>query len=85
MRYLNFYQEIFNNLGIIFYNRGEIKRGLQHFVKAEQVYKVFLNLTDYNFTNDFAYFMDKCCSLYNTDNNDEKNILFSFVVDGGYE
>ena len=83
MRYLNFYQEIFNNLGIIFYNRGEIKRGLQHFAKAEQVYKVFLNLTDYNFTNDFAYFMDKCCSLNNIDNNDEKNILFSFVVDGG--
>ena len=93
MRYLNFYQEILNNLGIIYYNRGEIKRGLQHFAKAEQVYKVFLNLTDYNFTNDFAYFMDICCSLYNTNNNnntnksdnnnEEKNILFSFVVDGG--
>ena len=86
MRYLNFYQEIFNNLGIIYYNRGEIKRGLQHFAKAEQVYKVFLNLTDYNFTNDFSYFMDKCSSLYNNDNtnnNDERNILFSFIVDGG--
>ncbi len=89
MRYLNFYQEIFNNLGIIYYNRGEIKRGLQHFAKAEQVYKVFLSLTDYNFTNDFSYFMDKCSSLYNNDNtnntnnNDERNILFSFIVDGG--
>ena len=86
MRYLNFYQEIFNNLGIIYYNRGEIKRGLQHFAKAEQVYKVFLSLTDYNFTNDFSYFMDKCSSLYNntnTNNNDERNILFSFIVDGG--
>ena len=35
MRYLNFYQEIFNNLGILFYNRGEIKKGLQHFAKAK--------------------------------------------------
>ena len=83
MRYLNFYQEIFNNLGIIFYNRGEIKKGLQHFAKAEQIYKVFLNLSNYNFTNDFAYFMNKCCSLDDERNNNEKNILFSFIVDGG--
>ena len=41
MRFLNFYQELFNNLGIIYYNRGEIKKGLQHFAKAEQIYKVF--------------------------------------------
>ena len=86
MRFLNFYQELFNNLGIIYYNRGEIKKGLQHFAKAEQIYKVFLNLSNYNFINDFPLFMQKCSSLNeqnNKNNNDEKNILFSFVVDGG--
>ena len=85
MRYLNFYQEIFNNLGIIYYNRGEIKRGLQHFAKAEQIYKVFLNLSNYNYTNNFPLFMEKCSSLNcgSNNNNEEKNILFSFVVDGG--
>ena len=83
MRYLNYYQEILNNLGIIYYNRGEIKKGLQHFAKAEQIYKVFLNLSNYNFTNDFPKFMQKCASLNNDENSKEKNILFSFVVDGG--
>ena len=87
MRYLNFYQEIFNNLGILFYNRGEIKKGLQHFAKAEQIYKVFLNLSNYNYTNDFSLFMDKCSKLNeninNNKENDEKNILFSFIIDGG--
>ena len=83
MRYINFYQEIFNNLGIIYYNQGAIKKGLQHFAKAEQIYRVFLNLSNYNFTNDFAYFMNKCCSLDEDKNNNEPNILFSFIVDGG--
>ena len=83
MRYINFYQEIFNNLGIIYYNQGQIKKGLQHFAKAEQIYRVFLNLSNYNFTNDFAYFMNKCCSLDEDKNNNEPNILFSFIVDGG--
>ena len=83
MRYLNYYQEILNNLGIIYYNRGEIKKGLQHFAKAEQIYKVFLNLSNYNFTNDFPKFMEKCASLNKDGNSNEKNILFSFVVDGG--
>ena len=83
MRYINFYQEIFNNLGIIYYNQGAIKKGLQHFAKAEQIYRVFLNLSNYNFTNDFAYFMNKCCSLDEDRKNNEQNILFSFIVDGG--
>ena len=88
MRYLNFYQEIFNNLGIIYYNRGEIKKGLQHFAKAEQIYKVFLNLSNYNYTNDFSLFMDKCSKLNeninnNKENVDDKNIVFSFIIDGG--
>ena len=84
MRYLNFYQEIFNNLGIIYYNKGEIKKGLQHFAKAEQIYKVFLNVSNYNYINNFPEFMNKCSSLNNGENNnDDKNILFSFTIDGG--
>ena len=84
MRYLNFYQEIFNNLGIIYYNKGEIKKGLQHFAKAEQIYKVFLNVSNYNYINNFPEFMNKCSSLNSGDNNNEdKNILFSFTIDGG--
>ena len=82
MRYINLYQEIFNNLGIIYYNKGEIKKGLQHLGKAEQIYKVFSNLNGYNFTNDFPKFMKTCCSLSEEDYNGEME-FFSFYIDGG--
>ena len=82
MRYINLYQEIFNNLGIIYYNKGEIKKGLQHFGKAEQIYKVFNDLNGYNFTNDFPKFMKTCCSLNEEDYNGEME-FFSFYIDGG--
>ena len=82
MRYINLYQEIFNNLGIIYYNKGEIKKGLQHFGKAEQIYKVFKDLNGYNFTNDFPKFMKTCCSLSEEDYNGEME-FFSFYIDGG--
>ena len=82
MRYINLYQEIFNNLGIIYYNKGEIKKGLQHFGKAEQIYKVFSDLNGYNFTNDFQKFMKTCCSLNEEDYNGEIE-FFSFYIDGG--
>ena len=79
LRFLNYYQEIFNNLGIIYYNRGEIKKGLEHFAKAEQIYKTFfLNLSQnkekenkFIFSNDLNYFI----SNINNDNN--KNMLFN--------
>ena len=82
IRYINLYQEIFNNLGIIYYNKGEIKKGLQHFGKAEQIYKVFNDLNRYNFTNDFPKFMKTCCSLNEEDYNGEIE-FFSFYIDGG--
>ena len=82
MRYINLYQEIFNNLGIIYYNKGEIKKGLQHLGKAEQIYKVFNDLNGYNFTNDFPKFMKTCCSLNEEDYNGEME-FFSFYIDGG--
>jgi hypothetical protein len=82
MRYINLYQDIFNNLGIIYYNKGEIKKGLQHLGKAEQIYKVFSGLNGYNFTNDFPKFMKTCCSLNEEDYNGEME-FFSFYIDGG--
>ena len=82
MRYINLYQEIFNNLGIIYYHKGEIKKGLQHLGKAEQIYKVFNGLNGYNFTNNFPKFMKSCCSLNENDYNGEIE-FFSFYIDGG--
>ena len=82
MRYINIYQEIFNNLGIIYYHKGEIKKGMQHFGKAEQIYKVFNGLTGYNFTNDFPKFMKSCCSLNEEGSNNDIE-FFSFYIDGG--
>ena len=82
MRYINLYQEIFNNLGIIYYHKGEIKKGLQHLGKAEQIYKVFSGLNGYNFTNDFPKFMKSCCSNNEEGGNHEME-FFSFYIDGG--
>ena len=82
IRYINLYQDIFNNLGIIYYNKGEIKKALQHFGKAEQIYKVFKDLYGYNFTNDFPKFMKSCCALNEEDYNDGIE-FFSFYIDGG--
>ncbi len=60
IRYINIYQEIYNDLGIVFYNKGEIKKGLQYLGKAEQIYKVFNDLNGYNITNSFPRFMLSC-------------------------
>jgi tetratricopeptide (TPR) repeat protein len=86
IRYINIYQEIYNNLGMIYYNKGEIKKGLQNLGKAEQMYKVFNDLNGYNFTNSFSQFMKVCCSL--TDNNgasvsNNEIDFFNFYIDGG--
>ena len=85
IRYINIYQEIYNNLGIIYYNKGEIKKGLQNLGKAEQMYKVFNDLNGYNFTNSFTKFMKMCCSL--TDENgasmNSDIEFFNFYIDGG--
>jgi hypothetical protein len=81
IRYINIYQEIFNNLGIIYYNKGDIKRGLQNLGKAEQMYKIFNDLNGINYTNDFKKFMKSCC---NNNNMSENEIdFFNFYIDGG--
>ena len=79
IKFVNYYQEIFNNLGIVYYNSGEIKKGLEHFAKAELIYKTFfLNLeknnSKYSFTNDFNIFMSNI-------NNTNKNILYNIELD----
>ena len=81
MKFVNYYQEIFNNLGIIYYNRGEIKKGLEHLAKAEQIYKTFfLNLTKdgenkFIFSTDLSFFLNNIC------NENTKNMLYNFETD----
>lgn len=83
MRYINIYQEIYNNLGIVFYNKGEIKRGLQYLGKAEQMYKVFSDLSGCNITNSFPKFMLNCTKERNYGSTTEKLEFFNFFIDGG--
>ena len=68
MRYVNYFQDIFNNLGIIYYNKGEISKGLQHFAKAEQLYKVFLNLPK-NENEKFTFYIDGGLNKKNFEHN----------------
>lgn len=89
MRYINIYQEAYNNLGILFYNKGEIKKGLQFFGKAEQMYKVFNDLNGHNITNNFNTFMrnvskdssqsDSAAAAAAAENLE----FFNFFIDGG--
>ena len=80
IKFVNYYQEIFNNLGIVYYNSGEIKKGLEHFAKAELIYKTFfLNLeksnSKFTFSIDFNNFMTNI-------NNDSSNpILYNLESD----
>ena len=85
MRYINLYQEIYNNLGILFYNKGEIKKGLQFFGKAEQMYKVFNDLNGHNITNNFNTFMNNFSKDINNESmsGNENLEFFNFFIDGG--
>ncbi len=80
VRYINYYQEIYNNVGIIFYNKGNIKKGLQYLGKAEQMYKVFYDLNTYNITNSFDKFLLICNK---GDDSKEQPEFFNFFIDGG--
>jgi hypothetical protein len=80
LRFINIYQEVYNNLGIAFYNKGEIKKGLQYLGKAEQMYKVFNDINTLNINNNFNNFLQNCCkNLEKTYSNDS----FNFFIDGG--
>ena len=80
LRFINIYQEAYNNLGIAFYNKNEIKKGLQYLGKAEQMYKVFNDINTLNINNNFNQFLNNCCK-----NNDKtySNDTFNFFIDGG--
>lgn len=87
MRYINIYQEAYNNLGILFYNKGEVKKGLQFFGKAEQMYKVFNDLNGHNITNNFNLFLRNASK----ENAGAEGVagaadsleFFNFFIDGG--
>jgi hypothetical protein len=86
LRYINIYQELYNNLGIVFYNKGEIKKGLQYLGKAEQMYKIFNDLTGIVYTNSFSQFMQNCAKESNKTNDSsvtDKLEFFNFYIDGG--
>ena len=96
IRYINIYQEIYNDLGIVFYNKGDIKKGLQYLGKAEQIYKVFNDINGYSTTNSFSRFMLSCSKSENTNNTgnnsfsttgnpstEDKLEFFNFYIDGG--
>ena len=83
IRYINYYQEIYNNVGIIFYNKGDIKKGLQYLGKAEQMYKVFNDLNTYNITNSFDKFLVNCSKNDESLSGKDKLDFFNFFIDGG--
>jgi hypothetical protein len=85
IRYVNIYQQIYNNLGIVFSNKGDLKKGLQFFGKAEQMYKMFCELASFNITNDFNSFMLSCSKDKTNDSCTDKLEFFNFFIDGGLD
>ena len=80
IRYVNYYQEIYNNLGIIFFNNDDANRGLQYFGKAEQIYKLFSEIKGkIQITSSFDEFLNSCTK--------ETSIkpIFNFYIDGGID
>ena len=79
IKFVNYYQEIFNNLGIAFYNQGQIKKGLEHFAKAELIYKTFfLNLEN---NNKFTFSTDLTNFITNINNDSTNHILYNIDTD----
>jgi tetratricopeptide (TPR) repeat protein len=85
IRYVNIYQQIYNNLGIVFSNKGDFKKGLQYFGKAEQMYKMFCELSSFNITNDFNAFMQNCSKDRSNDSCTDNLEFFNFFIDGGLD
>ena len=80
IKFVNYYQEIFNNLGIVYYNSGEIKKGLEHFAKAELIYKTFfLNLEKSN--SKFTFSIDFNNFMTNINNDNSNPILYNLESD----
>jgi hypothetical protein len=85
IRYVNIYQQIYNNMGIVYSNKGDLKKGLQYFGKAEQMYKMFCELCSFNITNDFNTFMLNCSRDKTNDSCTDRLEFFNFFIDGGLD
>lgn len=92
IRFINYYQEIFNNLGIIYFNREETSKSLQYFGKAEQIYNSFSSCQGPKLIPIFEEFIKNQNNNKNSEKNelrsqsisDQKNI-FNFFIDGGID
>lgn len=81
IRYINYYQETFNNLGIIFFNKDDPNKGLQYFGKAEQIYKVFSEVKgNFKIITCFDDFLISC-----TKEETRFKSVFNFFIDGGID
>lgn len=75
IRYVNYYQEIYNNLGIIYFNNDEANKGLEYFCKAEQIYNMFSEIKNNNKTTYlFDEFLNSCSPDLNNKEDKESNI-----------
>ena len=79
IKFVNYYQEIFNNIFIAFYNQRQINKGLEHFAKAELIYKTFfLNLEN---NNKFTFSTDLINFMTNINNDSTNHILYNIDTD----
>ena len=87
LMHINMIQDIYNNLGIINWNRDNHKKGLPHFVKSEEVYKLAKTIEIYQYSyfsinNNLKMFLRDC----KTDNKaSHAKEIFSFHIDGGID
>ena len=80
LNYLNYIQEIYNCLGIILHNKGQIKKGLQYLGSAEKIYTLFIE--KFNNSDEIINYNLR---QYLIDDNrkTDQNHTFHFFVDGG--
>lgn len=83
IRFVNYFQETYNNLGIIYFNRGEPDKGLQYFAKAEQIYLAFNQYKGPSLCSIYDEYI-KSCTEENTKYKAQKTI-FGFFIDGGID
>ncbi len=79
IRHINAAQDIYNNLGIVYCNRGMHKKGLMHFAKAEQMYELAKDAQGLRITNRFNEFMK------HTTGTSQQRECFGFYIDGGLD
>lgn len=80
LRYINVYQQAFNNLGILMFDCDDMKASMQYFAKAEQMYKVFCEMNSVAATCDFSEFFT---NFFSSETMPSKAVNFNFFIDGG--